>query len=141
MIKNEILIFLIIGLINTLVGLSSTYLFFDLIQLNYWLSTFIGNLIGMVVSYILNKKFTFKNEESVKSSLLKFFLVVFLCYYVSYWIGLRLSNMVVILLSIFKPHTGELSILFGAGLYTISNFIGQKYIVFKPKQRLKEESI
>ena len=91
MLSKEIGTFLIIGIINTIVGLTSVFILYDLFINNYWISTFIGNSIGMFVSYLLNKKFTFKNEGSVSSSLIKFLIVVLLCYYGSYWIGLHLS--------------------------------------------------
>jgi putative flippase GtrA len=140
MIKKQFLIFLIIGVANTLIGLTSTYICFDFIKLNYWLATFAGNLIGMVVSYTLNKKYTFKNTKKVTSSLLKFFLVVFLCYYISYWFGLRLTHLIVDFFVFIRPYVGEVSILLGAGLYTISNFLGQRFLVFNSKKVLNSES-
>ncbi|WP_256218528.1 GtrA family protein [Bacillus sp. MUM 116] len=52
-----------IGIFNTLVGLSSVYFIFNIIGLSYWPATFLGNGIGMLVSYKLNKKFTFRSKK------------------------------------------------------------------------------
>lgn len=129
-VRKEISTFLAIGIINTLVGLTSIYLLFNLLHISYWLATFIGNAIGMIVSYLLNKRFTFQNKGRFSSSLLRFFLVVLLCYYVSYWVGLHLSRFVVIIFPFLLSYKGDVSILVGAGLYTISNYFGQKFFVF-----------
>ncbi len=141
MLSKEIGTFLIIGIINTIVGLTSVFILYDLFINNYWISTFIGNSIGMLVSYLLNKKFTFKNEGSVSSSLFKFLIVVLLCYYGSYWIGLHLSVTLAKIYPYLLQFRSEISILFGAGLYTVSNYIGQKFLVFNKTQFVNEKSI
>ena len=64
--------FLLVGLFNTLVGLSASFAFFNLLHLNYWISTFAGNTIGAVVSYTLNRTFTFRSNVSIGSSWWKF---------------------------------------------------------------------
>ncbi|MFD0829825.1 GtrA family protein [Neobacillus sp. M.A.Huq-85] len=130
--KREILLFLIIGVINTLVGLSSVYFIFNIIGLSYWPSTFLGNGIGigMLVSYTLNKKFTFQSKEKEVKSFLKFITVVISCYYGSYGLSNYVSKLILSSFINEPKMIGNLSILIGAGLYTITNFFGQKYIVF-----------
>jgi putative flippase GtrA len=135
-IRKEIGSFLVIGIINTLVGLTSIYLLFNLFHISYWWATSMGNAIGMVVSYLLNKRFTFQNKGKDSSSLLRFFVVVLLCYYVSYWVGLHISSFVVIIIPYLQSYKGDASILFGAGLYTISNYFGQKFFVFNSGKNL-----
>ena len=68
--------FLLVGVFNTLVGLSASFAFFNLFHLNYWISTFAGNTIGAIVSYTLNRTFTFRSNVSVGSSWWKFAVVI-----------------------------------------------------------------
>lgn len=141
MLRKEIGTFLIIGLINTIVGMSSVFALYDFFENNYWISTFIGNCIGMLFSYLLNKKFTFKNKGRVPSSIIKFLFVVLLCYYASYWIGLQLSLILARINPFFSQYKSEISILSGAGLYTVSNYVGQKFLVFRKPKLVNEESV
>jgi putative flippase GtrA len=130
MIRSQIKIFIIIGILNTIVGLSSVYIMFNILGLNYWPSTLLGNGIAMLLSYFLNRKFTFRNKAKAARSFLKFFIVVIACYYSSYWLGFHVSNLVLSPFITDSKVIGNISILLGAGLYTISNFLGQKFIVF-----------
>ncbi|WP_430101061.1 GtrA family protein [Paenibacillus polymyxa] len=41
------------------------FLLFNILETNYWLSTFIGNSVGATVSYFLNKRFTFKMMQTM----------------------------------------------------------------------------
>ena len=80
--------FLFVGVLNTLIGLSSILIIFNVVGIGYWLSTFLGNTIGGVTSYFLNRRITFRSNTSFKRSWWKFMLVVLLCYALSYSIGL-----------------------------------------------------
>lgn len=124
--------FLLVGLFNTLVGLSASFAFFNLLHLNYWMSTFAGNTIGAVVSYTLNRTFTFRSNASVGSSWWKFTVVIWGCYGLSYGMSWLLAEAA----GSFMPKipTGLLhnaAILAGNGLYTIGNYLGHKYFTFR----------
>ncbi|WP_226037905.1 GtrA family protein [Aquibacillus saliphilus] len=122
--------FILVGIVNTIVGLSLMYLlFFN--GLNYWLSTFIGNLIGACVSYLLNKSFTFHNEKSIQQTIYRFFIVIGSCYFIAYFIGRRSAFLLFDQLLQSPPISIEyISILFGTVLYTLLNYFGQKNFVF-----------
>jgi putative flippase GtrA len=137
---NELKTFVAIGIINTIVGLSSIYFFFNIVGLNYWFSTLIGNGVGMMLSYFLNRKFTFKYKENSGKSFLKFFIVVLSCYYISYWLGLHITDLCSPLFSNYIDLKGNFSILLGSGLYTISNYFGQKFFVFNKRQNVLQSN-
>lgn len=124
--------FLLVGLFNTLVGLSASFAFFNLLHLNYWVSTFTGNTIGAVVSYALNRTFTFRSTASVGSSWWKFAVVILSCYGLSYGISWLLAEAA----GSFLPNLREewlhnAAILVGNGIYTIGNYLGHKYFTFR----------
>jgi len=122
---GKILRFLLVGLVNTLIGIGMTLLLYHGFQTGYWMATAIGNGCGIVVSYLLNRRFTFSATTSLKTDGLRFLLVVLVSYLVAY----RLSLYVI---DFFLPSFGGTgAILVGMILYTVLNFIGQNYWVFK----------
>lgn len=55
--------FILVGALNTLVGLGSIFILFNTLHFNYWVSTSLGNLLGIICSYVLNKSFTFQSKK------------------------------------------------------------------------------
>ncbi|ESU32044.1 hypothetical protein G3A_12980 [Bacillus sp. 17376] len=49
--KREILTFVCVGVINTIVGLTSIYFLLNIVAIGYWPATFFGNAFAMVLSY------------------------------------------------------------------------------------------
>jgi putative flippase GtrA len=139
--KYSFVRFILVGIVNTIVGLSFMYLFLDALGLSYWISTFCGNSIGACVSYLLNRKFTFNSDNSVTKSVFRFIIVILACYFISYDLA---KNLVVGLLnsnSFFTENVKtDLAVLVGTGLYTILNYFGQKLFVFsKSSIKVKNE--
>jgi len=131
--SKEFFAFLTVGMLNTLIGYFSIFILLNIIKLDYVFSTLIGNCIGAIVSYHLNKKFTFKSNNSFKNSFYKFIIVIMACYFLSY----GLSYLITINLPIYLGIKTSISIIeniaviLGMIFYTITNFLGQKYFVFK----------
>ncbi|MFC4769957.1 GtrA family protein [Effusibacillus consociatus] len=132
--NNSFIRFLLVGVLNTLVGLSSIYVFLNVFELNYWWSTFLGNGVGAVCSYFLNRSFTFRSDVSVRASFWKFILVILVCYAFSYWLGLHVSS---VFLSIFDRADTKivenLAVLISTGVYTVSNYFGHRLFTFRQK--------
>ncbi|WP_010349592.1 GtrA family protein [Paenibacillus peoriae] len=134
--RFEFLRFLLVGVINTLIGLSIIYLFYNLFHFNYWISTSCGNIIGGVCSFFLNRNFTFKVNEWYLSQTLKFASVTIVSYVTSYFIGYYLMPFLkfmdkLIILNVIG--VGNVSILIASGLYTLFNYFGHKYYTFNTK--------
>ncbi|MEK8126500.1 GtrA family protein [Paenibacillus filicis] len=123
--------FLLVGLLNTAIGLSVMLGLLHLAGLDYWTSTLLGTAVGACVSYLLNRTFTFKSQASYKSSLVKFILVLACCYLVAYASSSLFTNVLrefVPILSEDMSHT--VAVVLGNGLYTVLNYVGQRYVVF-----------
>lgn len=124
--------FLLVGLLNTLIGLGTSFALFNLLHQNYWVATFTGNTVGAVVSYVLNRTFTFRSKASVKSSWWKFAVVIAVCYGLSYgasWLLAEAASRLLPFLDAGLLHNA--AILAGNGLYTIANYAGHKYFTFR----------
>lgn len=138
--KYSFIRFLIVGVINTIVGLTTMYVLLNGLRLSYWWSTLLGNIFGAGVSFILNRNFTFKNDAAIGGSIVRFVIVIGVCYFVSYSLGLKLANWFLEKLSLFpKEFAKDLAILLGTGIYTIMNYLGQKHFVFKGIEKRKTD--
>ena len=47
--------FILVGILNTVVGMGLQFLFFNLCGWNEWVSSLIGYILGSILSYFLNK--------------------------------------------------------------------------------------
>ena len=66
--------FILVGIINTIVGTSVMFLCYNAFHLNYWVSSAMNYIIGSIVSYFLNKYFTFQNKQRSWKIVIKFIL-------------------------------------------------------------------
>jgi len=123
--KNGLIQFLtfnLVGIVNTIFGFS---LIFSLMfmGLSATISNVIGYFFGAILSYYLNKKYTFKSNEKNKSEALKFFTVLFISYIINFII-------LQLLITRTDPYLAQ---LISAIAYTVSSFILAKFFVFKNK--------
>ena len=72
--------FILVGILNTVVGMGLQFLFFNLCGWNEWVSSLIGYILGSILSYFLNKYFTFKNKDKGWKPIVKFALNIAICY-------------------------------------------------------------
>ena len=56
--------FLLVGALNTLVGDGLSFLLINLTDIGMWWATALPTALASVLSYFLNKRFTFKNTET-----------------------------------------------------------------------------
>ena len=123
--------FLFVGFINTFIGLSTIFIMMYKIDVSYWGATFIGNSVGAIVSFLLNRTFTFNSKISYRSGGVRFLIVILFCYFFSYSISDLIANFLQELpLKAQIIYENDLAVLIGTALYTITNYLGQKWIVF-----------
>ena len=130
-IDKTFLKFLMVGTLNTVVGCGVMFFLFNYLDFSYWISSACNYVAGGILSFFLNKFFTFKdNRKSVKQVIL-FILNLALCYFISYFVAKRIVQF---FLSAYSTKIREnISLFCGMCFYTILNFLGQKLIVFGEK--------
>ncbi|MDM5339997.1 GtrA family protein [Fictibacillus enclensis] len=127
--------FLMVGVVNTLVGLGSIYLLLHGTGASYWVATFLGNAIGACVSYVLNRVFTFKSQSPVSGSIMRFIAVILACYVIAYYAAIRMAVWGIhALLPEYGQAADDAAVLIGTGLYTLLNYAGQRWLVFPPEK-------
>ena len=120
--------FVLVGIINTLVGTSIMFIAYNFFQASYWVSTFLNYFIGSIVSYLLNKYFTFKQKEKSFAEILLFIFNIALCYFIAYFLAAK------IIAYLSAEYTtaviDNLSMLVGMVLFVFLNYFGQRFVVF-----------
>ena len=121
--------FIVVGCINTLVGTAVMFLSYNWIGLGYWMSSALNYIVGSIVSYFLNKYYTFQNKEKSIKIVIKFIINITICYVIAY--GLAKPFVSYILSSSPKVIQENIAMFVGMGLFVILNYFGQRFTVFK----------
>lgn len=122
--------FLLVGVVNTLVGTSVMFLSYNLLHFSYWTSSATNYVIGSMVSYFLNKYFTFQQKERSVKTVFKFVANITLCYLLAYGIAKPLVRQLLSGWTVTIQENGAM--VCGMGLFVVFNYLGQRFFVFKP---------
>jgi putative flippase GtrA len=125
---NSFLRFLVVGVFNTGFGYALIFAFMYLAGLSPELSNFLGYAIAILVSYLLNKYYTFAGGKlraptSGRSELLRFLLVFAIAYAANYLCLLLLIYQ-------FDVHPALSQILAGV-VYVCLSYVLNAFFVFR----------
>tara|TARA_Y100000991_G_scaffold175124_1_gene137072 strand:- start:12852 stop:13229 length:378 start_codon:yes stop_codon:yes gene_type:complete len=123
-IVQNFLRFLVVGAFASIINLLCFYILFYQLNIHETLSYSISYVLGVVIGYLLNKKwsFNYKNKDN-KNLFTKYFLV----YTFNLFLGMGFFELIFILYNI-----EEIAIQFIIIIITaISNFLGLKIFVFR----------
>lgn len=134
--------YILVGGSNTLISWVLTYIFTKLLtsagwaeNTVYWVVSAVCFAIGIVYSFLLNRKYTFKADEiPLKRTAPRFLLNVGVCYALSYFLMKQYLDykFATDWIVSWKPEYVTLFKLLAANvLYVALNYIGQKFFVFK----------
>ena len=129
LVDQKLLRFIIVGCINTVVGTAIMFGLYNLASCSYWVSSAANYILTSILSFFLNKYFTFQNNEKSLGQLFKFILNITVCYLLAY--GLAKPVVSWILQNQSRSIQDNCSMLVGMGAFVVFNYIGQRLIVFK----------
>lgn len=116
--------FVVVGVANTLVGLFLIYLGKWLLGFGDVVANTCGYSIGLVLGFILNRRWTFRHSGPVIPALARFFAIFILAY---------VSNLVTVLVAINSLEMNSyLAQASGILPYTVIFFFGSRYVAFRP---------
>lgn len=115
--------FVVVGVLNTLLGYCVIFAAMYLAGMTPEASNMAGYGIGLVVSYVLNRNYTFKSKQRHRREIIRFFWVFLVAY---------ASNFIVLLILIHQLnlHEGMSQVLAGI-VYVVFSYLMNKYYVFK----------
>ena len=122
--------FLLVGVANTLL---SALIMFLLEGLGYWPSTAIAYVAGSVLSFSLNRHFTFQSKAPFWPSVLRFAINVAVCYVIAYSLAQPLAELILGWIGLPAIWVERLAKLGGMVLFTCLNYFGQRFFAFRKK--------
>ncbi|MWV61333.1 GtrA family protein [Helicobacter saguini] len=128
LLNNTAIKYALVGVVNTCVGFGITILltFLGIIP---EIANVIGNAVGILNSYILNKKFTFKSQNTHKRDFTRFIIAMGISY---------LANLAALSLCYRILHIDKyISLVIAAVIYTITGYLISKLWAFKQKDSIE----
>ena len=127
--------FILVGIINTFAGAAVMFILYNIAGVGYWFSSAANYVVGSVLSFFLNKYFTFNEKHWSVFMVLAFILNIAICYGIAYGIAKPVMNY---LLRNNSIKIRENAALFtGMCFFTGLNYLGQRFVVFRNKEREK----
>ena len=127
--------FIFVGIINTLTGSAVMFILYNVAGVGYWFSSAANYVIGSVLSFFLNKYFTFSARQWSVFMVIAFIVNIAVCYGIAYGIAKPAMNY---LLRNSQLKIRENAALFtGMCLFTGINYLGQRFVVFRQKKEMK----
>lgn len=124
--------FLIVGILNTVVGAGIMFFCYNVLQLSYWLSSGLNYLIGSLLSYFLNKYFTFQKQGQNVVMVIRFAVTILCCYVLAY--GFARLTVQWILKATPLAIRDNVSLLVGMCVFVVLNYLGQRYWAFRTQK-------
>ena len=127
--------FILVGVVNTLVGTAIMFFCFNVLEWNYWISSALNYIVGSIVSYLLNKRYTFQQKGHDWNTILKFIMNITICYVLAY--GLAKPLVIWMLSGVSTNIQGNVALVIGMVLFVGLNYVGQRFWAFSSKKDLE----
>ena len=128
--------FLLVGVVNTLVGTGIMFGLYNLASCSYWVSSAANYVLTSILSFFLNKHFTFRSRERGAGQAVRFAAISAVCYLIAYGIAKPLCLR--LLANAAVSTRDNVAMLVGIVLFTGLNYLGQRFFAFRsPKTEEK----
>lgn len=127
--NKTVLKFIFVGILNTLLGYAIMFTLYNFFNCNYFFSTAMNYILGGILSFFLNKYFTFQNKTKSAKQIFKFVFNLIICYGIAYGLAKPFVNFIFTTFS--KSIRENISMFIGMILFTVLNYFGQKIFVFE----------
>ena len=121
--------FIAVGIINTIFGTTIMFVCYNVFHLGYWLSSGANYFFGSILSFVLNKYFTFQNKEKSISQIVRFVINILVCYFVAYGVAKPLTIMLLAQASLKVQE--NIAMLVGMCFFVGLNYLGQRFFAFR----------
>jgi len=123
--------FLLVGVGNTLLSAAIMFFLYNLAGCSTTVSSGIAFAAGAALSFFLNRYVTFRSREKFWKSALKFMINVAVLWALCYlWLQKWMSGLL-IGRGFLLTWADNLSMLVSMGIYTVLNYLGQRFFAFR----------
>jgi len=130
--------FILVGIINTIVGSTIMFLLYNAAHLSYWISSACNYCFTSILSFFLNKYFTFNVRHWSTFMVIAFILNIAFSYFLAYGISKPLMNY--LLEDSSQKVRENVALLTGMCLFTGLNYLGQRLVVFRENKEKENEN-
>jgi putative flippase GtrA len=123
--------FILVGIANTLFGAALMFSLFNLAGCSYWVSSAANYFFGSILSFFLNKYFTFKEKQWSVRMIAAFGFTIIISYLAAY--GTAKPAVSFLLRNQPERIRDNLALLAGMCLFTALNYLGQRFVAFRTK--------
>lgn len=127
--------FALVGVVNTVFGTAVMFFAYHFLGCSYWVASAANYVFGSMLSYFLNKYFTFQSRERSWKEVWRFSFSIAVCYFLAYGVA---QWAVAGALQLYSA-TGRDNIAMSLGvvLFIVFNYFSQKLFVFRKKSMTK----
>lgn len=126
--------FILVGIVNTLFGTAIMFGCYNLLHLGYFISTAANYVFGSILSYFLNKHFTFQNKNRSWKTIAKFVINIACCYGIAYGLAKPLVRLILSGASQSLQENGAM--LAGMCFFVVLNYCGQRFFAFAREDKI-----
>ena len=135
--------FILVGVLNTIVGNGLQFVLYNCTPLNQmstagtWIASSTSYCLASIMSYFLNKYFTFKNNEKGWKPIVRFAVNIAVCFTIAYGLAIPLTSYICTTNSLtmfgwtVDTFAANASMIIGSCLFVALNYIGQRFFAFK----------
>lgn len=120
---KQLLRYIVVGVLNTLLGYSIIFACMYLLVMTPEASNVAGYAVGLVISYVLNRHYTFNSLQKRRKEIVRFVTVFVVAY------ALNFAALLILIYQL-GLHKGASQVVAGI-VYVVASFLMNKYYVFK----------
>ncbi|MCL2178227.1 MAG: GtrA family protein [Proteobacteria bacterium] len=118
----------LVGIFNTVVGYTLMFGLYNLAGWGYWTVSFFAYALISVLSFVLNKHFTFRSQGNTTLQAVRFFINIAIVYFLAYGIAQKATEAALSRMSEIWRDNFALGV--GSVLFVVFNYLGQSRWVF-----------
>ena len=126
---KKLLKFILVGFVNTAFGSVIMFLLYNLADFSYWISSACNIIFTSVLSFFLNKYFTFGVKNWSVFMVITFIATIAVSYFFAYGVSRPVIYYLLINCSVTIRENSALFL--GMCMFTSINYFGQRFFVFK----------
>lgn len=127
--EHSLVRFGLVGALNTVFGSTIMFVLYNVLHCTYWQASFANYFFGSILSFFLNKYFTFRSRTRSWREVVRFILNIAVCYLLAY--GISKPLMLRLLSGQSQAVRENAAMLAGMGLFVVLNYLGQRFFAFR----------
>ena len=130
--QSSLVRFGLVGILNTAAGSGIMFVMYNIFHCGYWLSSFANYFFGSILSFFLNKYFTFRSRTRSLREAARFVINIAVCYLLAY--GVSKPLMLRLLSGKTQSFRENMAMLTGMALFMALNYLGQRFFTFRKEK-------